>query len=96
MGTTAPALHRYFGSHEDLSGHVAAGIFTETAHDITGAIAHAAAGAETSPASTAHARRPSATSRVQADGCSGSRFLPCVGDLATGTLPPLLSPSNSA
>ena len=38
MGMTAPALYRYFGSHEDLIGHVIADIFTELADDITAAI----------------------------------------------------------
>lgn len=38
MGMTAPALYRYFGSHEDLIGHVVADIFTEIANDIRAAI----------------------------------------------------------
>ncbi len=41
MGMTAPALYRYFGSHEDLVKHVIADIFTELAADIRGAIAAA-------------------------------------------------------
>lgn len=43
MGMTAPALYRYFGSHEELVKHVCADIFTELAGDIRGAIAAAAA-----------------------------------------------------
>jgi AcrR family transcriptional regulator len=39
MGMTAPALYRYFGSHEDLVKHVIADIFTELADGIRGAIA---------------------------------------------------------
>ena len=44
MGMTAPALYRYFSSHEELVKHVVADIFTELADDIRTAIA--AAGAE--------------------------------------------------
>jgi AcrR family transcriptional regulator len=44
MGMTAPALYRYFGSHEELIKHVIADIFTELAGDLRSAIA--AAGAE--------------------------------------------------
>jgi AcrR family transcriptional regulator len=44
MGMTAPALYRYFSSHEELVKHVIADIFTELAGDIQSAIA--AAGAE--------------------------------------------------
>jgi AcrR family transcriptional regulator len=44
MGMTAPALYRYFGSHEELVKHVIADIFTELASDIRGAIAAADAG----------------------------------------------------
>lgn len=43
MGMTAPALYRYFGSREDLIGHVVADIFTEIADNITAAIEAAAA-----------------------------------------------------
>jgi AcrR family transcriptional regulator len=43
MGMTAPALYRYFGSREDLIGHVIADIFTEIADDIQAAIGRAAA-----------------------------------------------------
>jgi AcrR family transcriptional regulator len=42
MGMTAPALYRYFGSREDLIGHVVADVFNEIADDIRAAI-HAAA-----------------------------------------------------
>ena len=42
MGMTAPALYRYFGSHEDLIKHVVADIFDEIAGDIHAAIAAAA------------------------------------------------------
>jgi AcrR family transcriptional regulator len=42
MGMTAPALYRYFGSHEDLLRHVVADIFTEIADHVRTAI-HAAA-----------------------------------------------------
>jgi AcrR family transcriptional regulator len=38
MGMTAPALYRYFGSHEELLKHVCADIFTELAGDIRQAI----------------------------------------------------------
>jgi len=38
MGMTAPALYRYYGSHEDLIRHVIADIFTEIADDIHAAI----------------------------------------------------------
>jgi AcrR family transcriptional regulator len=41
MGMTAPALYRYFGSHEELIKHVIADIFTELASGIRGAIASA-------------------------------------------------------
>jgi AcrR family transcriptional regulator len=43
MGMTAPALYRYFGSHEDLIGHVIADVFTELADDINAAIKQAGA-----------------------------------------------------
>ena len=38
MGMTAPALYRYFGSHEDLLMHVCGDIFTELAGEIENAI----------------------------------------------------------
>ncbi len=38
MGMTAPALYRYFGSHEDLVKHVIGDIFTEIGSDIAAAI----------------------------------------------------------
>jgi AcrR family transcriptional regulator len=38
MGMTAPALYRYFGSHDELERHVCADIFTELASDIREAI----------------------------------------------------------
>ena len=41
MGMTAPALYRYFGSHEELLKHVIADIFTELATGIRGAIVSA-------------------------------------------------------
>ena len=41
MGMTAPALYRYFGSHEELLKHVIADIFTELAAGIRGAIVSA-------------------------------------------------------
>ncbi len=44
MGMTAPALYRYFGSHEDLLRHVVADVFTDLADYIQEAI-HAAAAA---------------------------------------------------
>ena len=34
MGMTAPALYRYFGSHEELIKHVIADIFTELTADL--------------------------------------------------------------
>ena len=42
MGMTAPALYRYFGSHEELLRHVVADIFTELASYVRSAV-HAAA-----------------------------------------------------
>jgi AcrR family transcriptional regulator len=47
MGMTAPALYRYFGSHEDLLRHVVADIFTELATHVRTAV-HMAADASTS------------------------------------------------
>jgi AcrR family transcriptional regulator len=44
MGMTAPALYRYFGSHEDLLRHVVGDIFTDLAEYVNAAI-HAAAAA---------------------------------------------------
>src|ERR1700720_1935995 len=44
MGMTAPALYRYFDSHEDLLTHVVADIFTELADEVHDAIEAAAAG----------------------------------------------------
>src|SRR6516225_4955720 len=38
MGMTAPALYRYFGSHEELLRHVVADIFTELASHVKAAI----------------------------------------------------------
>ena len=38
MGMTAPALYRYYGSHEDLIRHVIADIFTEIAAWMSSAI----------------------------------------------------------
>src|SRR5215472_8388491 len=38
MGMTAPALYRYFGSHEDLIMHVIGDIFTELGEGIAAAI----------------------------------------------------------
>ena len=38
MGMTAPALYRYFGSHEDLIRHVAGDIFSEIGAGIAAAI----------------------------------------------------------
>jgi AcrR family transcriptional regulator len=43
MGMTAPALYRYFGSHEELIKHVIADVFTELAADLRSAIAVAGA-----------------------------------------------------
>lgn len=42
MGMTAPALYRYFGSHEELLRHVVADIFTELAGHVRAAINDAA------------------------------------------------------
>lgn len=42
MGMTAPALYRYFGSHEELLRHVVADIFTDLSDHVRAAI-HAAA-----------------------------------------------------
>jgi AcrR family transcriptional regulator len=44
MGMTAPALYRYFGSHEDLLRHVVADIFTELASHVRSAVHTAADG----------------------------------------------------
>jgi AcrR family transcriptional regulator len=41
MGMTAPALYRYFGSHEELIKHVIADIFTELADGVRSAIVSA-------------------------------------------------------
>jgi AcrR family transcriptional regulator len=38
MGMTAPALYRYFGSHEELLRHVVANIFTDVADHVRTAI----------------------------------------------------------
>ena len=46
MGMTAPALYRYFGSHEDLVKHVIADIFTELTADLQAAIAAAGAASD--------------------------------------------------
>jgi AcrR family transcriptional regulator len=43
MGMTAPALYRYFGSREDLIGHVVADIFNEIADGVQAAIGDAEA-----------------------------------------------------
>ena len=43
MGMTAPALYRYFGSHEELIKYVIADIFTELTADLQAAIAEAGA-----------------------------------------------------
>jgi AcrR family transcriptional regulator len=43
MGMTAPALYRYFGSHEELIRHVIADIFTELTDDLRVAIESASA-----------------------------------------------------
>lgn len=42
MGMTAPALYRYFGSHEELLQHVVASIFTEIAEHVRGSVQAAA------------------------------------------------------
>src|SRR5262249_32183202 len=42
MGMTAPALYRYFGSHEELLRHVVADIFTELASHVRAAVEAAA------------------------------------------------------
>jgi len=44
MGMTAPALYRYFGSHEELLRHVVADIFTDLASHVKAAIHDAPAG----------------------------------------------------
>ena len=46
MGMTAPALYRYFGSHEELLRHVVADIFTEIADHVRTAIQAAADAAD--------------------------------------------------
>jgi AcrR family transcriptional regulator len=43
MGMTAPALYRYFGSHEELIKYVIADIFTELTSDLHAAVAAAGA-----------------------------------------------------
>ncbi|HEY2506192.1 MAG TPA: TetR/AcrR family transcriptional regulator [Streptosporangiaceae bacterium] len=46
MGMTAPALYRYFASHEDLLRHLVADIFTEIAEHVRTAIGAAGEAAE--------------------------------------------------
>src|ERR1700735_2764012 len=46
MGMTAPALYRYFASHEELLRHVVGDIFTEIADHVRGAIQAAADAAD--------------------------------------------------
>jgi AcrR family transcriptional regulator len=43
MGMTAPALYRYFGSHEELIKHVIADIFIELTNDLHAAVDEAGA-----------------------------------------------------
>jgi|SRR5215467_11488637 len=50
MGMTAPALYRYFGSHEELIRHVIADIFTELADYTEEAVTAAAKPATAAPA----------------------------------------------
>src|ERR1700733_15000897 len=42
MGMTAPALYRYFGSHDELLRHVVADIFTDLATHVRTAVHEAA------------------------------------------------------
>ncbi|HSZ46179.1 MAG TPA: TetR/AcrR family transcriptional regulator [Streptosporangiaceae bacterium] len=51
MGMTAPALYRYFGSHEELLRHVVGDIFTDLAQHVRAAIEAAAeaAGSDRAP-----------------------------------------------
>jgi AcrR family transcriptional regulator len=52
MGMTAPALYRYYGSHEELLRHVVASIFTDLSDYVRGAIHSAADGAPADIASS--------------------------------------------
>ena len=63
MGMTAPALYRYFGSHEDLIQRVIADIFTELADYTEEAVASAATPVITGPAA---ATEPMATNLLAA------------------------------
>ena len=53
MGMTAPALYRYFGSHEELIQHVIADIFTELADYTEEAVAAAGSPASAGPEAAA-------------------------------------------
>src|SRR5580693_10075321 len=46
MGMTAPALYRYFSSHEELLRHVVGDIFTELSSHVRDAVDHAVDGAD--------------------------------------------------
>jgi AcrR family transcriptional regulator len=54
MGMTAPGLYRYFGSHEELTRHVCASIFTELGEDIHQAIQAAVPPPDPDPAGPDH------------------------------------------
>jgi AcrR family transcriptional regulator len=54
MGMTAPALYRYFSSHEELLRHVVADIFTELADHVRAAV-HVAADSSTGELTEAEA-----------------------------------------
>jgi AcrR family transcriptional regulator len=57
MGMTAPALYRYFGSHEELIKHVIADIFTELTNDLHAAIDAGGGDLVTKVIAAAHAFR---------------------------------------
>jgi AcrR family transcriptional regulator len=65
MGMTAPALYRYFGSHEELIQHVIADIFTELA-DYTEEAVRAAGKPVTAGPAAAAATEPMAASLLAA------------------------------
>ncbi|HEX9032007.1 MAG TPA: TetR/AcrR family transcriptional regulator [Streptosporangiaceae bacterium] len=46
MGMTAPALYRYFGSHEELIQHVVADVFTELSDHVEAAVGAAVSAAK--------------------------------------------------
>ena len=66
MGMTAPALYRYFASHEELIQHVIADIFTELADYTEEAVTAAGSPATAGHAGPAAATEPTSTSLLAA------------------------------